>query len=170
MLKRYQRLVFLTLVLGLCAGPALSTKIPQADEDFAMKAAKGGMMEVELGRMASEKASNPAVKSFGQRMVTDHSKAGDKLKGIAVKKGFTLPAEIDAEQKAEMEKLSQTTGADFDRAYMNMMVADHEKDVSEFQSEATSGQDPQLKAFAAATLPTLREHLRLARETAAKVK
>ena len=135
-----------------------------------MKAAKGGQMEVALGRLAASKGSNAAVRSFGRRMVTDHTKAGNKLKAIAMKKRLTLPTEMDADQKAEMDQLSKLSGAEFDRAYMNLMVSDHEKDVSEFETEANSGADPQLKAFAATTLPTLKTHLRLAKQTAAKVK
>jgi putative membrane protein len=102
--------------------------------------------------------------------VTDHTKAGAKLQAIAGKKGLSLPTEMDAEQKAELDRLSQLSGAAFDRAYMELMVSDHEKDVSEFETEANSGADPQLKTFAATTLPTLKIHLKLAKQTAAKVK
>ncbi|HKP45387.1 MAG TPA: DUF4142 domain-containing protein [Pyrinomonadaceae bacterium] len=141
-----------------------------ADEDFATNAAKGGQMEVELGRLAMRHGRNRAVRSFGRRMVTDHTRAGNQLKALARRKGVTLPSAMDAEGQAEMDRLSKLRGAEFDRAYMELMVSDHEKDVGEFETEASSGADADFKAFAAKTLPTLRTHLKLAQSTAAKVK
>ena len=135
------------------------------DAKFAINAAKGGMMEVEMGRMAAEKATSPDVKQFGQRMVDDHSKANDELKAIASGKGMTLPAAVDAAGKAKMDKMSKLTGAAFDRAYMADMVKDHKKDVAEFRKEAKSGKDPDIKGFASKTLPTLEEHLKMAQDT-----
>ena len=139
------------------------------DAAFAKKAAKGGMMEVEMGRMAAEKASNPDVKQFGQRMVDDHSKANDELKGIASGKKLTLPASVDAAGKAKMDKMSKLSGAAFDKAYMADMVKDHKQDVAEFRKEAKSGKDADIKGFASKTLPTLEEHLKMAQEANAKV-
>ena len=171
MFKKVRAVLFLSIAISLGAHSIFpTTRVASADEDFAMNAAKGGQMEVQLGRLATSKGKNAAVRSFGHRMVTDHTKAGNKLKAIAMKKGLTLPTEMDPDQKAEMDQLSKLSGAEFDRAYMNLMVSDHEKDVSEFETEANSGADPQLKAFAATTLPTLKIHLRLAKQTAEKVK
>jgi putative membrane protein len=160
------------LVILFCASALVPiTALAQnADQDFAIKAASAGKMEVGLGRMAAKKGRSAAVKSFGRRMVTDHTRAGNKLKMIAAKKAITLPELLDAEGKAKMDQLAQLNGAPFDRAYMDMMVADHEKAVAEFETEATSGADADLKAFAASTLPTLKMHLRMAKETATKVK
>ena len=141
-----------------------------ADENFVMNAAKGGQMEVEMGRLAMKRGHTAAVRSFGRRMVTDHTKAGNQLKVLARKKSITLPTTMDAEAHAEMERLAKLSGAEFDRAYMELMVSDHEKDVGEFQTEATNGTDADIKAFAAKTLPTLRTHLSLAQSTAAKLK
>ena len=149
----------------ICAQPIVAQ-----DQEFADKAAKGGAMEVELGRMAATKAQNAAVKSFGRRMVTDHTKAGNKLKALAKRKGLSLSTEMDTTQREEVQRLSQLKGAEFDRAYMEMMVSDHEKDVAEFEMQANSGTDKDLKMFAAQTLPTLKVHLQLAKDTAAKVK
>ena len=112
--------------------------------------------------MAEQKGKNSQVKQFGARMAEDHAKAGDELKRIATGKGLTLPQAPSPEDKREMDKLAKLSGADFDRAYMSHMVADHKKDIAEFEKEASSGQDADIKAFAAKTLPTLREHLKLA--------
>jgi len=133
------------------------------DHDFVMDAAMGGMLEVELGRLAAQQGTSDAVKQFGQRMVDDHSKANAELMTLAQSKGITLPTALDDKHRNEVTKLSAKTGADFDRAYSKLMLSDHEKDVSEFEKESTKGTDPDLKAFASKTLPTLQEHLQLAR-------
>ena len=140
------------------------------DSDFATKAAAGGMAEVELSTMAKDKATNADVKAFATKMVEDHSKANDELKSIAGAKGMALPTELDPEHKAIRDQLSTATGADFDRAYMEAMVSDHQKAVSDFEMESTSGTDAELKAFASKTLPTLQDHSKMAQDTAAKVK
>jgi len=135
-----------------------------ADIDFVMDAAKGGMAEVELGKLAVERAKNDEVKKFAQRMVDDHTKAGAQLKTIAQSKGITLPQDIDAKDKALLNRLQKLNGAAFDRAYMHAMVGDHTKDVSEFKKEANAGRDAEMKSFASSTLPTLEEHLQQARQ------
>jgi putative membrane protein len=132
-----------------------------ADHKFAMEAAMGGMMEVELGRLAAQKGASDEVRQFGQRMVDDHSKANEELMRIASSKGMTPPAALDAKHQAEMQKLSAMSGEKFDKEYVKMMVKDHKKDVGEFEKEASRGADPDIKAFAASTLPTLREHLQM---------
>lgn len=139
-------------------------QMSKADQTFVYKAAVGGMAEVEMGQMATEKASDAKVKAFGQRMVTDHGKANDELKALAAKKSVDLPSETDSKHKATAAKMSKQSGAAFDRAYMRDMVQDHEKDVAEFQKEANSGSDPDVKAWAAKTLPTLQEHLQQAKD------
>ena len=128
-----------------------------------MDAAMGGMMEVELGRLAVQQGSSDAVKQFGQRMVDDHGKANTELMSLASSKGITLPTALDEKHQEQVTKLSGRSGADFDRAYAKLMVSDHNKDVSEFEKHSTRGTDPDLKAFATRTLPVLREHLQLAR-------
>ena len=133
------------------------------DRDFLMDAAMGGLMEVELGRLAAQQGASDAVKQFGQRMVDDHSKANTELMTLATSKGITLPTAIDDKHRAQVTKLSAMSGADFDRAYSKMMLKDHEKDVSEFEKQSTKGTDPDVKAFASKTLPTLQEHLTMVR-------
>jgi putative membrane protein len=135
-----------------------------ADENFAKKAAEGGMAEVKLGQLAEEKGSSPAVKNFGRRMVQDHSKANNELKNVTLKENIPLPNEMDKSDQATYDRLSKLSGDAFDRAYARDMVKDHSKDVSEFQKEAKNGKDESIKNFAAQTLPTLQNHLDQARQ------
>ena len=133
------------------------------DNDFVMDAAMGGLMEVELGRIAAQKGMSDAVKQFGQRMVDDHSKANEELMSLASSKGMTLPTALDEKHQKDVTKLSAMSGAEFDRAYSRMMLSDHNKDVKEFEKQSTKGGDADLKAFAGKTLPTLQEHLQMAK-------
>jgi putative membrane protein len=157
--------------LALAATPALargkqaSAKAgAKADEAFVKNAAGGGMAEVELGRLATQKASSEDVKKFGQRMVDDHGKANDELKSLAQSKNIALPAAIPAKEKALQDRLSKLSGAAFDRAYIQAMLSDHRKDVSEFRRESQSGKDSDVKSWAAKTLPTLEDHLKMAEQ------
>ena len=134
-----------------------------SDQKFAMEAAMGGLMEVELGRLATQQGSSEAVKQFGQRMVDDHSQVNTELMQLASSKGLTLPTALDEKHQKELAKMQKLTGADFDKAYSKAMLSDHEKDVSAFEKESTKGNDADIKAFAAKTLPTLQQHLQLAR-------
>jgi putative membrane protein len=140
------------------------------DKKFMEKAAAGGMAEVELGQLAQQKASSDQVKQFGARMAQDHSKANEELKQLATSKGVQVPASLDKDAQKDKAKLEKLSGADFDREYMKMMVDDHKDDVSAFEKTAKSGKDPELKSFAAKTLPTLQEHKQLAQTTYAAVK
>jgi putative membrane protein len=151
------------------AGGAAPGKPSAADTKFVHEAAVGGMAEVSLGKLAAEKATSPEVKQFAQRMVEDHSKANDELKAYATQKSVTLPAEPDAAAKAIEARLSKLSGAAFDKAYMQDMVKDHDKDVAAFTHASTSASDSDLKAWAAKTLPTLKEHQTMAKSIHAKV-
>jgi putative membrane protein len=145
-----------------------SSKLGMMDQHFVKKAAEGGLAEVELGKLATEKASSDEVKKFGQRMVDDHSKANDQLKQLASSKGIEVPTDLSAKDKATKERLSKLSGEQFDKAYMKDMVKDHTQDVSEFKKESTSAKDPDVKNFASQTLPTLEDHLKQARSIAPK--
>ena len=145
------------------------TGLAAADKAFVMEAAQGGMAEVELGRLATEKASNADVKQFGQRMVDDHGKANDELKGLAAQKKVTLSTELDAKHKETRDRLSKLSGDAFDKAYMADMVADHNKDVAAFARVSKTAKDADLKAWAGKALPTLQEHQQMAKEVAGKV-
>lgn len=137
-----------------------------ADKAFVTEAASGGLMEVELGRLAMERAGSAEVKQFGQRMVNDHSAANDKLKRAASSAGIDVPASMDATHKSTTSHLQTLKGPEFDRAYMQHMVSDHQKDVAAFEKQSKSATAPSIKAFAAETLPTLQEHLREAQRVA----
>ena len=139
------------------ASESKSSSLTAKDKTFMKKAAKGGMMEVAMGNMAEQNGQSDDVKSFGKRMVTDHGKANDELKSIAEKKGVTLPS------KEPTHKWSS------DKTYIDMMVKDHEKDLAEFQEEAKSGSDPDVKKFAEDTAKVVQEHLDLAKETQKKL-
>jgi putative membrane protein len=139
------------------------------DRQFVMKAASGGMMEVEAGKLAQQNASSEDVKQFGERMVTDHGKANDELKQVATSVGITIPADMSPEHKSHLSKLQNLKGDAFDRAYVQQMVKDHKKDVSEFQKASEKAQNEEIKGFAAKTLPTLREHLQEIQSVHAKM-
>ena len=150
-------LSFTSLALAQESPAGKSSSLSAKDKTFMKKAAKGGMMEVSMGKLAEQNGQSEDVKSFGKRMVTDHSKANDELKSIAAKKGVKLPS------KEPSEKWSS------DKAYMDMMVKDHEKDLAEFQEEARDGSDPDVKKFAEDTAKVIQEHLDLAKETQGKL-
>ena len=132
-----------------------------SDEKFADAAAVGGMEEVQLGQLAAQKGASDEVRQFGQRMVDDHSKAGDDLKQVASGKGWTLPAALDAKAQADVQKLSALSGDKFDKEYVSMMLKDHKKNVAEFQKESSGGADADIKSFASRTLPVIQEHLQM---------
>jgi putative membrane protein len=140
-----------------------------ADKEFVANAGMGGLAEVQMGNLALQKASSADVKAFAQRMVTDHSKANEELQQLATTKGLALPTELAGKHKEAFKHFSSLNGAAFDKAYMAHMVADHEEDVAEFDKASTSATDSDVKAWAGKTLPTLKEHLALAKEVARKV-
>jgi putative membrane protein len=133
--------------------------IDQKTKEFVADAATGGMMEVELGNLAQQKAQSQRVKDFGKMMVDDHTQANNNLKDIASKKNIEVPATMTDNQKKDMDKLSKKSGADFDKAYVNMMVDDHKKDIDAFKKAASDVGDNDVKNFATTTLPTLQKHL-----------
>lgn len=143
---------------------APSGKLATSDRTFMRKAGQGGLAEVELGNLAQQNASNDQVKQFGERMVTDHTKANDTLKSLAGNKNVALPTQMDAASQREKTRLEKLKGTQFDMAYMNTMVKDHQKDVADFRREARTAKDPDVKAFAQQTLPILEDHLKMARE------
>jgi putative membrane protein len=141
-----------------------STATMMSDTDFAKAAAEGGFAEVRFGELAEDKASNKTVKELAQRMVTDHTKADDSLKTAASKDDVSIPSQLNAKDQATYVRLSQLSGTAFDRDYARDMVRDHETDIAIFRHEANDGKDASIKSFAAQTLPTLEDHLKLARQ------
>lgn len=145
-------------------------ELAQSDRKFMMETAQGNLAEVELGKLASEKASSDGVKDFGKRMADDHGKATTELKELASKKGVTLPTDLDQKHRQLRDRLARLSGAEFDRAYVDEMVKDHKKDVSTFKREANRAKDADVKAWAGKTLPTLEEHLKQVQQLQAQVK
>jgi putative membrane protein len=135
-----------------------NTPLSGQDSTFAMKAAAGGMMEVEAGNAAQQKAQHARVKAYGAMMVRDHSTANQELMTILSGKGMTPPSALPQEHKAHVDALNKANGAAFDKQYMGMMVSDHEKTIADFEKQASAGADAALKAFATKNLPILRAH------------
>lgn len=145
------------------ANQAMTAK--SSDAKFMMTAAEGGMAEVAMARLALERASSDGVKQYAQRMVDDHTKAGEELMQLAATKGITLPTGPNAKHMALMEKLRQKSGAEFDRMYIKEAgVKSHESMEKLFTKQSVQGKDADARAFAAKTLPTVVEHLRMARD------
>ena len=145
-------------------------QLTSSDFKFVSDATRGGMEEVQLGQLAQQKANNTAVRDFGQKMVNDHQKANDDLKQIVQKKGALIPTSLSHSETSTLEHLQKLSGADFDKTYISDMVRDHKKDVKEFEKATKNLSDPELKAFAEKTLPTLQEHLRQAESLEAQIK
>jgi putative membrane protein len=173
-----------TALIGLMAQPALAQsekttqqrpaqevqhELGQEDLDFATKAAQGGLKEVRLGELAQRQAASPEVQQFGQRMVQDHGQANEQLIQIMQGKGIELPQEMPKEAQQLHDELQQKSGAEFDQAYMEDMISDHQKDVETFQQYVETGQDPELRSFAEKALPILEQHRRLAQQTQEQV-
>ena len=136
------------------------------DRKFLQDAAIGGIEEVELGKMAVQKAAADQVRQLGQRIAGDHTQGNEQLQSLAQAKGLSLPPRLDAKHQKEVDRLQKLSGAEFDRAYIKLMVEDHQKDIREFRRIVEHGADADVKSFAAATLPKLHDHLAIARDAA----
>lgn len=141
-----------------------SNKATAKETAFIKKAADGGMTEVELGKVAEKNGQRSDVKEFGSRMVKDHGKANDDLKDVASKMGVTVPDKIGARHQADIDKMSKKTGDAFDSAYARDMVADHEKDIAEFEKARGEVSNEDLKKFIDDTIPVMKEHLEMAKK------
>jgi putative membrane protein len=160
------KLCFAAISISL-AWPLSTLAADNPDMSFYKKAAEGGLAEVELGKLAQEKSPTQSVKDFGAMMIKDHSAANRKLQTVAASKDIKLPTSPSVGQMGTKTKLEVLSGATFDKSYIKGMVKDHEEDIKEFEKEASSGQDADAKAYAVATLPTLKTHLKKIQEIAA---
>jgi putative membrane protein len=129
------------------------------DAEFIRKAAQGGMTEVKLGELAALKGKRDAVKKFGQRMITDHTKITDTLKSLALLNGITLQDQLDAAHAGVVDRISTLEGDQFDKAYIDEMVKEHKEDLGEFREEAKTANDQDLKALVAKTILIIKLHL-----------
>jgi putative membrane protein len=146
-----------------------SKTLSYADRSFINSAEEGNLAEIESAKIAEQKATDPAVKDFARRMVTDHTQASQELKALAKSTGVTLPAEptaAEANQKDEWQKLS---GAKLDDAYLHDQLEDHKQAISVFENEIEHGQNEAVKDYAEKTLPTLQDHIRIAEDIAGKM-
>jgi putative membrane protein len=139
------------------------------DAQFVANASAGGLAEVRLGQLAEQRGTSPAVRSFGEKMATDHTGMGKRLQVAAGQEHMTVSNDLNDEDRATYEKLSKLSGAAFDQAYAADMVSDHQHDIRDFEQEAKSGKNPTIRQFAEGSLPTLREHLELAQQMARSV-
>jgi putative membrane protein len=155
-------LVAAAVVYGL--GSAASAA-DTASQKFIKEAMEGNFAEVQMGELAQKKGQSDGVRSFGKMLVDDHSAANEKAKAVASQIGATAPTGPNAKQKAMHDKMSKMSDSTFDREFAKEMVADHKKDISEFEKEAKKKNDP-AATFANDTLPTLRKHLETAQSLA----
>jgi putative membrane protein len=153
-------LALLALAFLLVAWAPLAALADSPDASFYKHAAQGGIAEVEAGNLAQQKSSNQKVKDFGAMMVKDHTAANDKLKALADSKSVSLPSTSSVRQMAAKAKLEVLSGETFDKSYIKGQVKAHQNTIALFRKEIASGQDPDAKAFAKETLPTLRSHLK----------
>jgi putative membrane protein len=156
---------FIAVTTILTAG-VLCAQTTHADEAFLKDAAQGGMAEVKFGELAQNDGTSSTVKQFGQRMVLDHTKMNGQVKDLAATKNISLPGSVGIKEEASYKLLQAKSGDSFDKSYIEDMLKDHRADIAAFQKEVDSGSDPDIKAFAAQALPTLRQHLRLAEKAA----
>lgn len=146
---------------------AAAASLAIGDRNFLAQAAEGGLFEVEAGRMASEKSRHTGVKALGATLSSDHTDAAQRLRDLAAAKGVSLPTTVSAAQRETLGKLGQASGADFDRLFLTQVGIDaHQRDIAAFERASREAKDADVKAFASATLPTLRHHLATARKLA----
>lgn len=137
---------------------SIPPSVSEMDSRFMVAIANAGMTEIELGKLATQKAKSAKVKAFGQLMIDDHTRAGNELKALASARNVTLPDSLSEKSKKHFDELSGKSGAAFDKAYMNMMVDGHSDVIKEFDVESKNGSDPEVLKFAAATLPVIKSH------------
>jgi putative membrane protein len=157
----------MAFLVGTAAGRGEDRKPAQKpfdDAEFVKMAAIGGMTEVQLGKIGAEKARNADVKKLAERLVADHTKANEGLKKAAKDAGLAVPEQIDREHQAHIDHFKDFKGEDFDRAFIDHQVKDHEKDIALFTRASKEAKNSVIKDFAAKALPTLQEHLEEAKK------
>jgi putative membrane protein len=163
---------FLALGAALLFSSSLALaadKLSMSDSRFIKDAAGGGLLEVELGRLASEKAASPQVKEFGKKMEQDHGKVNTELKQLASANNVQIPAKLEGKEKSTYDRLAKLSGDRFDREYMKVMIDDHKTDVDHFKKQAEKADSQDVKSFASKALPTLERHLEMAQSTGQQV-
>jgi putative membrane protein len=156
--------IYATIAAALLVSTASAAQLPKTDEAFLKKAGASGLAEMKLGELAKEKGTRQDVKDYGAMMVNDHGKANSELESLAQKKAVQLPTELKGKHEAAHNRLSKLSGADFDKAYLDQMVKDHEAAVKDFENASKNAKDSDVKTFAEKTLPTLKAHLERSRQ------
>ncbi|HET9183666.1 MAG TPA: DUF4142 domain-containing protein [Candidatus Angelobacter sp.] len=162
-------LVFLAATAFAQSANSNQATLNQQDREFVNTAAKANRGEIEMGKLAQQKASNDAVKQFATTIVNDHTNAGQQLKSWASQNNITLPTGLTSEDSATKSSLSSVSGSQFDQKYIQSQLQDHKKAIALFEKQASEGHNPQLKAFAQKTLPVLQDHVRIAEDLAGKM-
>jgi putative membrane protein len=155
----------------LAQDPSAAAPVDQAQKDkmFVHKAAEGGLDEVQLGQLATQRSNNPDVKAFGQKMVDDHTMLNNNMKPIADKMGVMVPDHLNKKDQAKYDQLSALSGDAFDKAYVADMVEDHRKDLREFKHESMTAADPQLKDATTNGSEVIAGHLKMANQLAKEI-
>ena len=159
---------FRSLSLGLVLITGISTAaFAKTEKEFINDAIKGDNSEIAMGHLAMTNGGSEPVKTFGQTLIDDHSKAKTDALALATQMGVTPPSEMSPDAQSEMAKLQQLRGRDFDKEFVRVMIEDHQKDIAEFKKEAESVHGA-VQQLAAQTLPTLEKHLRIAQSLKAE--
>ncbi len=164
-----KKILALAALLSPLAFAPLAFGAGDPDATFYKKAAEGGLFEVDTGNQAAKSSNNQQVKDFGSMLVTDHTAANDKLKALAASKNISLPASASVGQMAQKAKLDVLSGDTYDKSFVNTQIKAHQQTIALFKKEIATGQDADAKAFAGATLPTPRKHLKQAQSIAASL-
>jgi putative membrane protein len=154
---------------GTSGSGMASSRLSAGDDKFVRDAAESSMAEIAMGQLGVQKATNADVKAFAQQMIDDHTQANSQLAPIASQKGVKLPTQPSTLHRAAADRISKLSGAEFDRAFMDQMVMDHQKVVTEFQHVSKGGKDTDVKSFASTMLPKLQDHLRMAQDLDTRV-
>lgn len=164
------RFVLIAMLIGLSGfAAAQSSNWSSADQQFAQEASQGNSAEIDLAQLAEKRASSLDVKDFARKLESDHRAAEQKLQQMGAKSNLSLAATLDPSSQSSKDQLSRMSGSQFDQAFIQHQIEDHQKDIQTFQKESQEGQNPELKSYAATLLPQLQDHLRIAQELQQKV-
>lgn len=164
------KLLAVAVALAFSGSLALAAdKLSRGDQSFIKEAAGGGMLEVQLGKLAADKAASQQVKDFGKKMERDHSKVNSEIKTLASANNIQIADKLEGKNKSTYDRLAKLSGERFDREYMKAMIDDHKADVDTFKKQADKADNADVKQFASKTLPTLEQHLELAQSTGQQV-
>jgi putative membrane protein len=158
-------IVFSLGLIKVAHGQA-GTNASMTDKHFVSEALKGGMAEVQMGQLATEKGNSTDVRDFGKKMVEDHSKLGDQMKAVAGQIGVTVPTSPTMVEQAEIQKLKGLSGDEFDQEYIKTMMKDHEEDLQDFKKEANTGTSSKVKNAASQEADVVSQHLQMIRGVA----